>query len=308
MRLGIDVGATAIKSGLVDDRYNVTGKRSRPTDARDAAAFLSDLADIGRSYRGSAKITSVGIGLPGQVDPHKGTLVDSTNLALADVPVADTLSRELGVPAFVGNDANCAMFGEVYAGEGVTTPNLIMVTVGTGIGGGIRINGKIYRGRNESAGEFGHMCVNFSGVTCRCGATGCWEAYASVTALIRQTRDAAGQYPQSLLARLIEEGGGAVDGRTAFIAAKAGCPVAEQVVETYAGYLAVGIDNLLIIFRPDKVVLAGAVMNEGDFLVSRIKEKIRFPDQLCISKLHSHAGIIGAAVLGEVYRDHKQFV
>lgn len=308
MRLGIDIGATAIKSGLVDDFYNVSERKVRPTNALNAETLLSDLEEVCRSYLKRPDITSVGIGIPGRIDTENGVLLSATNLAVQNLPLAATLSRVLDVPVYVGNDANCAMFGEVYAGAGISNPNLIMVTVGTGIGGGIRINNKIYRGRNESAGEFGHMCIHLEGVRCRCGKPGCWEAYASVTALIRQTAEAAEMNPGSLLARTVQENNSQIDGKTAFRAAKKGCPVAKELVNQYAYYLSVGINNLQKIFRPDMVVLAGAIMHEGKYLLSRIQKHIYFPENLSISKLYSQVGIIGAAILGEVYRNNEQFV
>ena len=304
MRLGVDMGATAIKSGLVDDQGTVCNKQTTPTGAeRGGAAVLENLEAVCRLQMAREKVESIGIGLPGRVDPRTGSLVDATNLPLQDTPVAPMLTQRLGVPVYVGNDANCALLGEMLWGEGRRLPysdaHMLMVTVGTGIGGAIEIGGKIYRGRLGNASEVGHMTICCTGERCRCGRIGCWEYYASVTGLIRQTIRAAEKAPDSLLARMARES--AVDGRTVFTAAREGCNVAEQVIEQYAAYLAHGINNLTTIFRPDRLVMAGAIFNEGEYLRSRIEKHCIDPAILRISELHDRAGLLGAASLCDLY-------
>lgn len=304
MRLGVDMGATAIKSGLVDDQGTVCNKQTTPTGAeRGGAAVLENLEAACRLQMAREKVESIGIGLPGRVDPRTGSLVDATNLPLQDTPVAPMLTQRLGVPVYVGNDANCALLGEMLWGEGRRLPysdtHMLMVTVGTGIGGAIEIGGKIYRGRLGNASEVGHMTICCTGERCRCGRIGCWEYYASVTGLIRQTIRAAEKAPDSLLARMARES--AVDGRTVFTAAREGCNVAEQVIEQYAAYLAHGINNLTTIFRPDRLVMAGAIFNEGEYLRSRIEKHCIDPAILRISELHDRAGLLGAASLCDLY-------
>ena len=304
MRLGVDMGATAIKSGLVDDQGTVCNKQTTPTGAeRGGAAVLENLEAACRLQMAREKVESIGIGLPGRVDPRTGSLVDATNLPLQDTPVAPMLTQRLGVPVYVGNDANCALLGEMLWGEGRRLPysdaHMLMVTVGTGIGGAIEIGGKIYRGRLGNASEVGHMTICCTGDRCRCGRIGCWEYYASVTGLIRQTIRAAEKAPDSLLARMVRES--AVDGRTVFTAAREGCNVAEQVIEQYAAYLAHGINNLTTIFRPDRLVMAGAIFNEGEYLRSRIEKYCIDPAILRISELHDRAGLLGAASLCDLY-------
>lgn len=304
MRLGVDMGATAIKSGLVDDQGTVCNKQTTPTGAeRGGAAVLENLEAACRLQMAWEKVESIGIGLPGRVDPRTGSLVDATNLPLQDTPVAPMLTQRLGVPVYVGNDANCALLGEMLWGEGRRLPysdaHMLMVTVGTGIGGAIEIGGKIYRGRLGNASEVGHMTICCTGERCRCGRIGCWEYYASVTGLIRQTIRAAEKAPDSLLARMARES--AVDGRTVFTAAREGCNVAEQVIEQYAAYLAHGINNLTTIFRPDRLVMAGAIFNEGEYLRSRIEKHCIDPAILRISELHDRAGLLGAASLCDLY-------
>lgn len=174
MRLGVDMGATAIKSGLVDDQGTVCNKQTTPTGAeRGGAAVLENLEAACRLQMAREKVESIGIGLPGRVDPRTGSLVDATNLPLQDTPVAPMLTQRLGVPVYVGNDANCALLGEMLWGEGRRLPysdaHMLMVTVGTGIGGAIEIGGKIYRGRLGNASEVGHMTICCTGERCRCG-------------------------------------------------------------------------------------------------------------------------------------------
>lgn len=149
------------------------------------------------------------------------------------------------------------------------------------------------------AGEFGHMIVAMDGRPCRCGRVGCWEQYASATALCRMTREAAAAQPDSLLARQIREAGDVVDGRTVFEAARAGCPAADAVLETYAKHLSVGLNNLTAIFRPDRIVLVGGIFREGEFLLSRVRERCTDPYLVEISALNGQAGLIGAALLPE---------
>ena len=192
MRLGIDLGGTAIKSGLVDDAGQVFFYETLPTNASGGAdAVLDALTDACRRQLARAAVAAVGIGMPGTVDEARGVLVRAANLPLADYPLTQALSRRLGIPAYLGNDANCALYGEIYAGAGRESDNFLLVTVGTGIGGGIRIGGKIHLGMEGRAGEFGHMIVAMDGRPCRCGRVGCWEQYASATALCRMTREAA---------------------------------------------------------------------------------------------------------------------
>ncbi len=298
MRLGVDLGGTAIKSGLVDDSGRVQFSETVPTNTPDGTqAVLNALTAACLRQLSHGPVTSVGIGMPGRVDSARGVLVRAANLPLVDVPLTEILSERLGLPVFLENDANCALYGEIFAGGGRDAENFLLVTVGTGIGGGIRIGGGIYLGTDGRAGEFGHMSIAISGQPCPCGRKGCWEQYASATALCRMTREAAESSPDSLLAQQIGEVGGYVDGRTVFRAARAGCPVADAVLDTYAEYLAAGLNNLTVIFRPDRIVLAGGIFREGDFLLSRVRNRCIEPEQLALSTLDGQAGLIGASLL-----------
>ena len=218
---------------------------------------------------------------------------------MRNYPMAKRLSEQLNVPVFLENDANCALYGEIFAGAGRRWETFLLVTVGTGVGGGIRMSGGIYLGVDGRAGEFGHMTIDRNGRPCPCGRSGCWEQYASATALCRLTREAAEANPESLLAARIRSEGGKVDGKTVFAAARSGCPTAERVLNTYCGFLAEGINNLTVLLRPEAIVLAGGIFREGEFLLSRIRPLVKEPDRLTVSTLNGYAGLIGASLLSE---------
>lgn len=306
MRLGVDMGATSIKTGLVDEQGRLWNKETTPTQAdKGEEAVLYNLENACRLQMERQEVECIGIGIAGRVEAEKGVLVDATNLPIGNFAVAPFLKDRLGLPVYLGNDANCALLGEITCGEGKNSAyadeNMLMVTVGTGIGGAMEIRGEIFRGRWGNAAEFGHMTISNTGERCRCGRTGCWEHYASVSGLIRQTLTAARENPESLLAQKIREEGGAVDGRTVFTAEKEGCSLAGEVIDRYAGYLADGINNLTVIFRPDRLVLAGEIFNEGESFFSRIAKRCKDPSILRVSSLHDRAGILGAAQLCDFY-------
>ena len=308
MRLGIDLGGTAIKSGLVDDAGQVLFYETLPTNASGGAdAVLDALTDACRRQLARAAVAAVGIGMPGTVDEARGVLVRAANLPLADYPLTQALSRRLGIPAYLGNDANCALYGEIYAGAGRESDNFLLVTVGTGIGGGIRIGGKIHLGMEGRAGEFGHMIVAMDGRPCRCGRVGCWEQYSSATALIRQGREAVEGHPESLILKKVNGDASKIEARTIIDAAREGDPVACQVYDKYIYYLAIGIVAIINAFDPEVIVLGGGVSKAGDFLLEPLRKKVAeyvfYKDlpyaEIKIATLGNDAGIIGAAMLGK---------
>ena len=205
-------------------------------------------------------------------------------------------------PVFVENDANCAAWAEHKIGASKGMAYSIMLTLGTGVGGGIIIDNKLYLGEGGGAGEIGHMIIEYNGKACPCGQYGCYEQYASVTALIRQTKEAIEKNPQSLLAQI---GKKKITGRTAFDAKKEGCPIAFDVVEKYTQYIAIGVQSLVRIFQPEAIVIGGAISNEGEGLLSPIKEKLTIPAKLVISELKNNAGMIGAAALAVQNKNNK---
>ncbi len=298
MSLGVDIGGTFVKFGVVDSSNNIVYKDSIPTHKENTAeVIVGNIAKKCLEIMELYPISSVGIGTPGLIDFEKKT-VSAANLPFDNTPIVKMLEKKLKLPVFINNDANCAALGEATVGEGKDDKNMVMVTLGTGIGGGIIIDKKIYTGGGD-AGEIGHMCIDAFGKKCACGEVGCWECYASATALIEFTEEAAKENPQSLLAKLVADKGSA-DGKTVFAAKDGGCPVANAVLDKYIGYLAVGIKNIINVFSPDSVVLSGGLSEAGEALSKPLLEKLGSDVKIKISQLGNDAGIIGAALLCRV--------
>ena len=294
MSLGVDLGGTSIKFGVVDADNNVVFKDSTATPKNGGAEAIVD-AIAAKCAEITAKfpISSVGLGTPGIINFESKT-VRAANHPFNNTPIVEMLEKKLKLPVFMNNDANCAALGEAIAGEGKDAKNMVMVTLGTGIGGGIIIDKKIYVGAGE-AGEIGHMCVEAGGKQCACGAQGCWECYASATALVEATKIAASENPDSVLAKLAAKNG--VDGRTVFEAVKANCPVGQAVLDKYLTYLSVGIKNIVNVFNPDLVVISGGLSEAGEALSKPLLEKLGANIKIELSKLGNDAGVIGAALL-----------
>ena len=217
-------------------------------------------------------------------------------------PVAEELNKYFDIPVNIENDANAAAYGE-YEINGNGAKSFIFITLGTGVGGGIVLDGKIYRGFNGTGAELGHTPLVYNGETCSCGHKGCWESYASVTALIKQTKAAIEKNPDSLMVSIVNEEG-KVSGRTAFMAAKQGDKDAQAVVNQYVEYVAEGILGMINIFQPEKLLIGGGISKEGDYLLNPIKEYVEKYDynkylpkaEIGIATLFNDAGIIGAAL------------
>lgn len=298
MYLGVDIGGTHIKFGVIDDDNHVLYKDSIRTRKRGKAQII--MSEIGAACKEIIKkypIAGIGIGTPGIIDKKDGR-VSATNLPFDNDPIVDYLKEYIDLPIYLDNDANCAALAECKAG--VHDDDLLMVTLGTGIGGGIILDGKIYSGKRGDAGEIGHMCIQADGIRCSCGLVGCWEKYASVSALIEQINDAAQKNPDSIMAEIIKEENGVVDGETVFKAIEKGCPVAKKVFDKYLTYLATGINSVANIFRPETIVLAGGITAQGDALLSPLQKKLAPGINIKISKLQNDAGIIGAALLAKL--------
>jgi len=293
--LGIDIGGTTVKFGVVGSGYRLLMTTSIPTCAQQGVeAIISRIIEKAKYLRTVYPFSAVGIGTPGTVDYKNGICVRASNLPYKNTPMASTVSQSLDCPVLLGNDAACAIAGELYAGCGKQYKDFVMITLGTGVGGGIVIDGKPYMGSWGGAGEIGHIILDYDGRLCHCGQRGCYEQYASVTALIRQTREAAEANPQSLLAQLCED---SITGKTAFDAASAGCPVAAAVIDRYTGYAAAGITSIMRVFQPEAVILGGAISEQGDNLLLPIRDKCVLPADIKISELKNNAGLLGAAAL-----------
>ena len=308
LRIGIDLGGTNIAGGIVDDNGVVTHKMSVPTKqgascaelAKDMAKLAIELAkSVGKS---EGEIDSVGIGCPGFVDGGKGIVRFAGNLGLTDAAIKEEFKKWLDVPVCIENDANAAAYGE-YRLHGSESGSFVLITIGTGIGGGIVVNNKIYRGFYGAGAELGHITMYKDGIPCSCGRNGCFEKYASASALIEQTKEAIANNPASLMAK--EQ---SVTGKTAFDAAKAGDAVAKAVVDRYISYLAEGIMDIIMLLRPERIAIGGGIANEGDAFIDRIRkyvvENLKTYDisktEICAARLLNDAGIVGAAFAAEI--------
>ena len=313
VRIGIDLGGTNIVAGVVNDEGVILAKADCKTNLpRPAAAIVADMARLAAEATEKAGMTmddvvSVGVGCPGTCNVFTGIVEYSCNLDFKEVPLRDMLSEAVGKPVYVENDANAAALGEAVAGAAKGAQNALCITLGTGVGGGIIIDGKIYDGFNCAAAELGHIVIVVDGEPCGCGRNGCWEAYASATALIRQTKRAIEQNPDSGLAKLAAENG-KVSGRTAFDAMRAGDEVGKAVVDQYIKYLASGLTNMVNIFQPEVLCIGGGISHEGDTLIKPVMEHIerdryskysKHQTRVCTATLGNDAGVIGAAYLGK---------
>ena len=308
MYIGIDLGGTNIAAGIVDVTGKLIYKSSLPTrKERHYSEIINDMAELVKTIVADAgynisDIKAVGIGCPGTVDNSRGMVVYANNIKMDHVPLADEFRKYIDAPVNIENDANAAAYGE-YIANGNGAESYIFMTLGTGVGGGIIINGKIYRGFNCAGAEIGHSSIVLNGKTCTCGKKGCLECYASVTALIEQTEGKMKECPDSMMNEWTKKYG-KVSGRTAFECAKAGDKAAIEVKDRYIRYIAEGVSNMINIFQPDMFVIGGGISNEGDELLIPIKEFVYKNDynkympktEIKIAELFNDAGIVGAAM------------
>ncbi len=314
--VGIDLGGTFIKAGVVNENYEVVAKASIPSEVDGDSEALAcrmvqcaklALADINLT---TDDIEAVGVGTPGAVDVKNGVVFYSCNLKFENTPLAKYVSERIGKPVYLDNDANVAAYGEALAGAAKGISNVLMITLGTGVGGGIIIDGKIYSGFNGIAGELGHMVVKDGGVECGCGRRGCIEAYASATALVRMTKEAMEKNPASKLwevAKTLD----VVNGKTAFDAMRMGDEVGKAVVDEYIWNLGCGLSNFINIFQPEVLIIGGGICKEGETLLAPLREILKKETYgvgncpattLKIAELGNDAGTIGAAMLHKMYQ------
>lgn len=318
-RIGIDLGGTNIAVGLVNDEtFEIVKKKSVPTRAeRDGMEIVEDMArlchelcdEVGISIN---ELGSVGVASPGIVNPSTGIVKCASNLRFFYFPITEILSDKLGakrVPVYAENDANAAAWGEACAGAARGSNTSTTITLGTGVGSGIIINGKILSGSNFAEGELGHMVIEFNGIPCTCGRRGCWESYSSATALTRMTSEkieecrAAGRYTSMLNATK-------VNGKTACDHMKNGDEAAKEVYDKYIEYLACGINNVINIFQPEIIAIGGGISGEGQSLIDALTPIVdanmycgdKARTRLKIAMLGNDAGIIGAAMLNSNIR------
>lgn len=310
--IGVDLGGTNIVSGVIDENHAIISKATAKTELpRPSDSILDDIAMLAGKAAHAAglklsDISYLGVGTPGGVDAAGGVVEFSNNLDFKNLPMAHMLRERLGIPVYIENDANCAALGEQLAGCGKGAEDLTAVTLGTGIGGGIVTGGKILHGINGTAGEIGHMSIDPNGIQCSCGRRGCFEKYASATALISQTKQAMKEHKESYMWSLCEGDPDKVNGKTAFDGAEAGDSTAKAVVDRYIFYLACGITNLVNIFQPEILCIGGGICNQGDTLLvplREIVEKERYSKfsvrqtSIVRAVLGNDAGLIGAGSL-----------
>ncbi len=312
MRLGIDLGGTNIAAGVVDDKGKILLKQIAPTPVKEGADSI--VATMGTLCLGLLKkaglaleqITLCGIAAPGVANRKTGIVEVSANLPFVYYPVVQTLQNYLpGVKILLENDANAAAKGEVEVGAAKGAENAIMITLGTGVGGGIIIRRQVYSGFNFAGGELGHVVIVYDGEPCGCGRKGCWEAYSSATALVRITKEKMNAFPDSIMNKMVQIEG-RVNGRTAFNAAKKGDHAGKEAVEEYIRYLACGLTNIINIFQPEILIIGGGICGEGEYLLKPLEEIINqeqytriahVKTKLVIATLGNDAGIIGASLI-----------
>ena len=310
VRLGVDLGGTNIKGALVSAGGEILKEHSVETrvDLGPEAVAARIGAVIAHLCEGEdvSAVGGVGVGCPGTVDDASGIVRFAANLNFVNFDLRGALRAHTDLPIHLGNDANAAALGEALFGCGKGAESTIVVTLGTGVGGGVVLGGKLLTGYTGAASELGHMVIVEGGEACTCGSRGCFEAYCSATALIRDTKRAMDAHPESLLHAVARQSGG-VDGRTAFLAREQGDAAAAQVVDAYIEHLACGLTNLVDIFFPEVLALSGGVANQGDALLLPLRKLVRERSfgsryaashtRLELCTLGYRAGVIGAAML-----------
>ncbi len=309
--VGVDVGGMSIKIGLVDSEGKIIISKSFATEQEKGfKSMFARTADKIKELISEADFSlldlgGIGIGIPGTVDSKKGMIVSAVNIGCKNENLVEEMSQYFNVPIAVGNDANMAALGEQRFGAGKGHENVVMITLGTGIGGGIIIEGKLYEGNGGAGGEVGHQIIEIDGEECNCGRLGCWEKYASATGLINQTKHAMAENANSLMHKIVAEQG-EVNGKTAFLAKDAGDEAGAKVVEQYLHYLSEGLLNLGYVLHPEMFIIGGGISHEGENVMLPLQEKLNASLEksgmmpyidVVKASLGNSAGIIGAAAL-----------
>lgn len=316
-RIGIDLGGTNIAAAIVNNEFKIVKKKSVPTGAqRDAALIMDDMAALCRNVCADAgidfsEIEAIGIASPGVANHTDGIIAYSCNLPFRQFPICAELGKRLGMDNIhVENDANAAAWGEAVAGAAKGAKDSVMITLGTGVGGGVIIDGKVFSGFNYAGTELGHVVIEVGGRPCGCGRRGCWEAYSSATGLINMTKEKLEECEKAgratAMTALVEKYG-KVSGRTAFDGLRAGDEAAKEVVDQYITYLASGLASMINIFQPEVLSIGGGISGEGQFLLDLVTPIVTSemyggdfikPTKIVIAELGNDAGIVGAAFLG----------
>jgi glucokinase len=307
--IGVDIGGTSIKYSLVGEDGSIRKKEAIRIDKKiTGEETISRLGRALNDYIASlgVKVEGIGVGCPGAINSTTGTCDYSSNLHWNKLPIVVMLKSITGLPVKIANDANVAAFGEYAFGSAKGYKNVVLVTLGTGVGGGLVLDGNLFEGKDGKGAELGHMIIEEGGRECSCGLHGCLEAYASVTALAKATREAMEQHPETKMIDYAVSKGGRIDGRTAFETAKLGDKTAIEVREDYLDHLATGLINLCNIFRPDIILLSGGLSNQKEELTEPLRERLaakhfgfkRTSEVLVkVASLGDLTGIYGAAAL-----------
>ena len=310
--IGIDVGGMSIKAGLVDEEGNILFKHSCPTGVeRGYVAVVRDIARLGlatveKAGRRMEEVKAVGIGIPGIMDQRTGIIPFCTNLAWHDVPIIEEMKQYTGLPVYVDNDATVAGLAESVKGVSAGTKNSVFITLGTGVGGGVVLNGKVFSGAHGVATEIGHMVTVAGGLPCTCGKRGCWERYASATALIRAGRVLCAENPNCPLMKHVGNDIRTITAKDVIDLAMDGDEDCVKIFDDYVYHLVVGLTNLINVYDPEVIVLGGGVSHCGDFLLNAVRallpKYVFFKSmpyaRVELASLTNDAGIIGAAMLG----------
>lgn len=310
--IGIDVGGTGIQVGVVDAKGNILKKGGIVTrtdlPVEEQIRQMADCAleTLDKSGYTLEDVASVGLGIPGIVDPRTGTVPFCTNLGWKEVPLRDIFRRFIDKPIFIDNDATVAGLAESVAGVSANTDSSVFLTLGTGVGAGIVIHGKVWSGFHGVGSEFGHTILELDGEPCTCGSHGCLERYTSATAIIRMAREAVAKHPDSLIMELCGGDPAKINGKIVFDAAREGDEQGVKVFRRYIRYLAQAIANVINFLDPEVIALGGGISKAGDFLLDAVRKEVphyllykTMPySRIEIARLGADAGIIGAAMLG----------
>jgi len=296
-----DLGGTHLRAATVDQKGHIHSRFKQNTpQVQDARAIIDAIVSAVHEFQKAAEISAVSLVVPGTVKVEEGAVVKAPNLPCLDgFPLAAALTEQLGLPAILENDANAAAVGEMWQGAAVGCKTIICVTLGTGVGGGIILDGKLWRGVDSSAAEIGHMCVDpFGGVACTCGSRGCLEVFASATAIVRMTREASPRYPDSVLQGVEDE-----TSEMIFEAGQQGDELALEIFRRMGVYLGIGLANLINILNPEIIVIGGGVVNGWELFEKHMQQQVEeraFPllrVKIVRAKCGDDAGLLGAARL-----------
>ncbi|WP_077326973.1 ROK family glucokinase [Virgibacillus siamensis] len=303
--IGIDVGGTTVKFGIINENGNILDKWEIPTNTDNEGESI--LSDIWKSIEGRVSlhdVAGVGIGVPGFIDQKTGDVYEAVNIGWKQVELAKIMKEKTGLPVFVENDANAAVLGENWKGAGGQVKNLVAITVGTGIGGGIIANGSILNGESGTAGEIGHITMDPHGSPCNCGRQGCLETISSATGMIRQATEKIHEYPASPLAEVYARQNN-LTAKDIFELAEKGDTICREIIQHAAEVLGLALANLAVIINPSRILIGGGVSQAGNSFVKQIDDAFRRntlakAGEVCemkIAQLGNDAGIIGAAFL-----------